>query len=267
MRFGLSSYSLTWSVGVPGYEKPCRALSAKDLLYKAKESNVTVLQIADNLPLHEISQTELVEIAGLSKQFGIIMEVGTRGTSPELLSRYLKIAKQLDSNIVRTLITLPDIEQALLEIKEVLPDFTDAGICIAIENHGLHTTKQLCKLFDQLSSPYVGCCLDTVNSLGALECPDQVIDALAPYVINLHVKDFNINRVKHQMGFEIMGTPAGSGKLDLPRLISKFEALGKNPNAILELWTPFTDTIEDTIALENKWFLQSIEYMKTLFTT
>ena len=57
--------------------------------------------------------------------------------------------------------------------------------------------------------PYVGICLDTVNSFGSLEGPEVVIETLAPYTVNLHIKDFDIRRTDHNMGFTIFGTPAG----------------------------------------------------------
>ena len=51
MRAGLSSYTYTWAVGVPGYS-PARPLTLVQLLERAASLSVSVVQIADNLPLH-----------------------------------------------------------------------------------------------------------------------------------------------------------------------------------------------------------------------
>lgn len=266
MKLGISSYSLTWSIGVPGYEPPANPLSAVDLLDISHKQSISVVQIADNLPLHSLTLNDIINIKETSKKHNITIEVGTKGTSPDHLLKYLNIAKDLKSSIVRTLITTPDIIEAERDMKQVLPQFIEAGIQIAVENHGLHTTKQLVSLLNNIDSPYVGVCLDTVNSFGALECPKQVIDDLVPYIINLHIKDFDIKRVKHMMGYEILGAPAGSGKLDVDVLIKSILKQSREPNAILELWTPFTNTVEETIKLENQWFYQSLDFLKTKFS-
>ncbi|MBW7462141.1 sugar phosphate isomerase/epimerase, partial [Paenibacillus sepulcri] len=121
-------------------------------------------------------------------------------TEPAHLLRYLSIAQQLDAVLVRTLITRPGIDEAGQEIRSILPAFEAAGVTLAIENHGLHPTAQLAGLLQGLGSAYAGCCLDTVNSFGALEGPEMVIQGLAPFIVNLHIKDFEITRVDHQMG-------------------------------------------------------------------
>ena len=262
MKLGISSYSLTWSVGVPGYERPVKPVDVFDLLNIAAKNDIKLVQIADNIALDQMDSKDLYKLRDLSVDLGVEIEVGTKGTGPELMLKYLEIAKILDSKIVRTLITMAEIGEAEDDIAKVLPKFAEEGIAIAIENHGLHTTRQLAALFQKFDSPYIGCCLDTVNSFGALECPEQVINDLVPYINNLHIKDFDIKRVKHMMGYEILGTPAGIGRLNIPEVIGKIKGLGKSPSAILELWTPYTNSVEETIKLENKWFKQSLEFLK-----
>jgi L-ribulose-5-phosphate 3-epimerase UlaE len=63
------------------------------------------------------------------------------------------------------------------------------------------------------------------------------------------------------MGFEVVGTPAGSGRLDIPRLLQIIKSHGKQPTAILELWTPYTNSVEETIQLEQAWLKQSLDYL------
>jgi len=111
---------------------------------------------------------------------------------------------------------------------------------------------------------HVGICLDTVNSFGALEGPETVVETLGPWTVNLHVKDFAIERVSHAMGFVVEGKPAGRGRLNVPWLLEKLRALGRDPNAILELWTPPGATLEETIAREAEWAEDSIKYLRSL---
>lgn len=263
MKLGISSYALAWSVGVPGYEPPVDPLTALDLLDIASHHQVGVVQIADNIPLHVMPEDELRRLKASADALGIELEIGTRGTDPAHLLSYLRIAKTVGASLCRTLITDKDLSLPTHQLRKVLPVFQAAGVSIAVENHGLHTTDQLAELFDELDHPYLGCCLDTVNSFGALESPAKVIRDLLPYAINLHVKDFEISRVDHQMGFTVLGKPAGYGKLDISGLLRAVRAGGRHPNAILELWTPYSHSVGRTVALERSWFEQSLQYLKT----
>ncbi|QGQ94993.1 hypothetical protein EHS13_08905 [Paenibacillus psychroresistens] len=264
LKLGISSYTLTWSVGVPGYEEPQFPLGPLELIQLAADNDIPVVQIADNMPLHLMNEPLLQQLKLESSRLKLEIEVGTRGSEPAHLLKYLEIAKNLYSKVCRTLITSIDMEQAEKDIASVLPSFIEAGVTLAIENHGLHTTQQLITLFKNLNNPLVGSCLDTVNSFSALESPDQVIQALAPYIVNLHIKDFNIQRIHHQMGFEVIGTAAGSGRLDIPLLLQTLKKLKKQPNAILELWTPYTNSVAETIQLEKTWFDMSLNYLKAV---
>lgn len=264
MRLGLSSYTLTWSVGVPGYETPGQPLSAYELIELAAAHGLDLVQMADNMPLDSLTAGELAELRQFADRSGVALEVGTRGTSPALLLTYLNIAEALGSPFVRTLITEPDLDRAEAELHEVLPHYAGKGIAIAVENYGLHTTVQLADLFRATDSPFLGCCLDTVNSFGALEAPDVVIDRLLPYTINLHIKDFDIRRVDHQMGFEIIGAPAGAGRLAIGELKEKLHRAGRNATAVLELWTPYAGSVGETIALERSWMEQSLHYLRSI---
>ena len=41
---------------------------------------------------------------------------------------------------------------------------------------------------------------------------------------------------------------------------------GRDPNAILELWTPFTENLDKTIKLEEEWAQRSIDYLKAVIS-
>lgn len=109
-------------------------------------------------------------------------------------------------------------------------------------------------------------CLDVGNSLGALEGPEVTVKTLAPLAANLHVKDFVIRRAGHQMGFIVEGRPAGQGQLDIPWVLEQVRNAGRDPNAILELWTPPEAELADTIAKEAQWAAASVSYLRRLIS-
>jgi len=266
MKLGISTYTFTWAIGVPGYPNPDNPMDAISLLKQANEYGVKVVQICDNLPLHTLSYEELKEIRDLSAQLGLQLEIGTRGVEPEHLLKYLEICTFLGSDFLRTIVqknnAYVSIGEATQLLREVIPEFEKARVQLAVENHERHKVAELISLVKDINSPWLGICMDTVNSFGALEGLDYVITELAPYTVNLHMKDFKIQRLNHMMGFEILGTPAGKGQMDLNYTLSKIRQHGKDPNVILELWTPYAGDINSTVQKEKYWADQSIEYLK-----
>src|SRR5437870_4198724 len=104
MHLGVSSYTYNWSVGVRGYPHPAQPLTAEGLLHKAADLGVHVVQIADNLLLHALSEGEINSLAVLASRLGIAIEVGTAGIEPDHLQIYLDLAVRLHSPLVRVVV-------------------------------------------------------------------------------------------------------------------------------------------------------------------
>jgi sugar phosphate isomerase/epimerase len=107
-------------------------------------------------------------------------------------------------------------------------------------------------------------CLDLTNSFGALENKEQILQHLAAHAINVHLKDFAVERIEFLMGFAFRGRPVGEGCLPLADLFSTLAKHGNRPNVIVEHWTPFAGTLEKTLELENEWASRSVQFLKGL---
>lgn len=238
------------------------------MIERASELAVHVVQFADNLPLDQLGESELDALERRATELDIRIEVGTRGIGLEHLRAYLRLAERFKSPILRIVTDTPDRrpseERVVQALSGIMPEFERAGVCLAIENHDRFKAKTLAGIVERVGSEYVGICLDTVNSFGALEGPEVVLERLGPFVVNLHVKDFCITRVSHMMGFTVEGRPAGQGQLDVPWLLEALQGLGRDPNAILELWTPPGHSLSDTIDKEAAWAAASVDYLRTL---
>jgi len=275
MRLGISSYTYAWAIGVPEYP-PARPLTATGLLDQAARLGVHLVQVADNLPLDRLSALQLEAFEQRAADLRVSLEVGTHGIHPHHLRTYLRLAERLRSPILRVVADTadhhPTEDEAVETIQGLLPEFERAGVCLAIENHDRFPAKTLARIIQRMDSPYVGICLDTVNSFGVLEGPEVVVETLGPWVVNLHVKDFVVQRASHKMGFTVEGRPAGQGQLNVPWLLQAlreqiqgrrgFTSVQVEPNAILELWTPPEQALSDTIAKEDAWAAASIEYLR-----
>lgn len=264
MKVGISSWAYPWSVGVPGF-LPQRPMLAMDLVVRAHQLGVRVVQFADNMPLHELDVGTRREVAVAARGWGIEVEVGTVGLHPAILAEYLRIAQDMESAIVRVVIdtptTQPSTDEIVNTLSRVLPDYEKAGVRLLIENHDRFRAETLATILRAVDSPALGICLDTVNSLGSLEVVETVLRTLGPWVRNVHVKDFEIHRSNHMMGFTVEGVPAGAGRLDIPWLLGQVRALPHDANVILELWPPFEGDVASTVSKERAWVEKSVAYL------
>lgn len=268
MRLGVSSYTYVWAVGIPGYPTLPQPMTPEQLLHKATELGVRVVQIGDNLPLDRLSEREIERLEIEAPRLGIELEMGTGGIDPAVLDRYLQLAVRLQSKVVRTLLDTrehrPSADEVVATLRTVAPQYERAGVALAIENHDRFPAPKLIDILERVGSPQVGICLDTANSLSCLETPRMVVEALGPWTVNLHIKDFRYRRPPHLKGFLVEGAPAGQGQLDIPWLLSALRRHGRDVNAILELWPPPAATIEESVAQEDAWARESVHYLRTL---
>ena len=265
MRLGISSYTFGWAVGVER-SRPTGALTAADLIRRATALGVRVVQLCDNLPADTWEPSNIESIAAQARAAGISIEVGTRGIGEVHLRRFIWVARQLSSPILRVVIDTPDDRPEPAEIPQqlakVIADLEGSRVTLAIENHDRLSTAALRQIIQAVNSPWIGICLDTANSLGSLEGLDAVLESLGQFVVNLHLKDVAAVRFPHLQGFTIEGRPAGQGMIDIPRLLEGLKELKRDPNAIIELWTPPEAEMQATIQKEEEWARQSVRKMR-----
>lgn len=268
MKIGISSWAFPWAVGLAGHRQPATPLTPAGLLSRAAAWGAEVVQLADNLHLDRLSCDELAALREQASEAGLILEAGTRGVDPAHLCKYLDITRALGAHLLRTLADGPAPRPYLTEVqaqlREALPHFARAGVAIALENYEAYTTRELAALMARVDSRYLGVCLDTVNSFGALESPEQAIATLAPYAINVHFKDFAIMRTATMLGFTVAGRPAGEGQLDVPMLLEQLARYRRDPNLILEQWPPLLGSIEETVRNEGEWAARGLRYLQSL---
>ncbi len=265
---GLGSYGVAWNIGVPGYEQPSAPLDAFGLLQLADDLGLRLVQYADNLPLDALSSEEQQRLRDEAQTRSMRIEVGTRGIQSEHLHRWIELASYFGSPILRVVVDTkthhPTPDEVVALVRAALPSLRHADIRLAIENHDRFKARTLAGIVEAVNDPHVCICLDTVNSFGALEGPDVVVAALGQHVVNLHVKEFTVRRVPHNMGFEVTGCPAGQGMLDVPWLLAALR--GRTFNAIIETWLAPDASMQVTTATELDWVRQSVDYLRTLIT-
>jgi len=268
MQLGIGSYTYGWAVGVSRHP-PENPLTELDLLDKAKAAGLKLVQFGDNLPLHTLSQERLFVMKDRATADGITLELGARGLTTEHLNFYVELCRFLGVRLLRFVIDAPDYEPEVKHVVELLrahrAQLETAGITLGLENHDRLKAREFAWMMEQVKSPCIGICLDSVNSMGAGEGLEQIVDTLAPHTVNLHLKDFGIARLPHLMGFRIDGRPAGKGMLNVPWLLEKIRPSGRCHTAILEQWVVPEVDLPSTIRKEEAWARESLTYLKPWF--
>ncbi len=267
MQLGISTYTYGWAVGVPG-NRPENPLDEQALLNRANAFGLRVVQIGDNLPLHELPAERLNELKKRLDSELIRLEIGARGLTEAHLQGYIGLSYSLKSRLLRFVIDAPDyapsIDEVVSILRNALPVLERMNLTLGLENHDRLLAREFADIVERVGSPNVGICLDSVNSMGAGEGLVEVVNTLSPYTVNLHLKDFGIRRLPHQMGFQIDGRPAGQGMLNIPWLLEQVSRYGRCQTAILEQWVVPEATLTATIAKEAAWAEESMDYLQTM---
>ncbi|MEM7739002.1 MAG: TIM barrel protein, partial [Deinococcota bacterium] len=112
--------------------------------------------------------------------------------------------------------------------------------------------------------PHLGVCLDVANSIASHEWPETTIQQLAPFAVNLHLKDYTFELDPYGVGFQAVGVPLGEGEMDIQNVFDALTAAKVSPdiNVILEYWLPRAAIDEKGLQLEDVWTSQSVAAAK-----
>jgi sugar phosphate isomerase/epimerase len=199
----------------------------------------------------------------------LTLEAGTRGLAPEHLERYVAIAHRIGARILRTVLSgsllgPEHMVAAEAGIRKVLPALERDGVTLALENNEAFSAAEFAGLIRRISSPCVGICLDTANSLGRPETLETVVQQLAEHAVVLHAKDYTIQRIDTRMGFSITGTPSGYGRVNFDYVLAELRKHGRTGiSVIVEHWPPFAKTIDETLRIEEEWLWKSVKFLRS----
>lgn len=261
---GLGSYTFRWSVGHNGVV-PDKPMTHADMLDVAATHGLGLVQFADNIPLHPLSNTDLDALAAKARKHGVVLEIGTQSFDLAQMRRYIEIAQRLDAGILRVALDAADAEIPINDLaagfQRLVPLAQAAGTRIAVENHFNYPAKRLAALMLEINDPCVGVCLDVANSICAGEWPMETVATLAPFAINLHLKDYDILPDPFGVGFAISGTPLGQGRTNCEAVLAALPK-DRDINIILEHWLPQSDDMAQVRASEHQWLAQSVAFAR-----
>jgi sugar phosphate isomerase/epimerase len=197
-------------------------------------------------------RADLNKLRSRAEQLGMYIEAMValpRGSDTGAFEQSLKDARQVGAIALRsaclgsrryeTFFSAAAWQQHVAEsyrsIEAALPLLEKYKIPLGLENHKDWTADEMVALQKKYGGEYFGVCLDFGNNLSLLDDPMDLIEKLAPYTINTHLKNMAVEPAPD--GFLLSEVLLGDGYLDLNRVVSMIKAARPQTRFMLEMIT------------------------------
>ena len=230
MRIGLSVYGTTFSMGIhPASGRS--AISVKQLMEQASAAGLEGVE----LPISLLQGEDITDVVRYAQEQGLFITLAASGYTPEKLAAAIDLGAQLGANTVRTVVGGAKIggdrrplagrwqiflQEVLVGLREATAIAEKAGVNLAVENHQDLASEELLWLCESIGSQRFGINLDTGNPLATAEEPLDFARRVAPYLKNVHLKDYWI--YLSEEGYRLVRSPLGQGVIDFPALFAIF---------------------------------------------
>lgn len=253
MAVGISTYCFTWRSRI-SQEPPLRLV---DMVEQVRDLGASVLQICDYEPVEHLGAKQVQDLLRSAEANQVALELGTRGVDAHIMRLYLNLAQSLHAALVRTMyarfgdvVPVSAFERDLLAAGK---EYADAKVELALETYEVVPTYKLAEIVARVANPWVGICLDPANCVAALETPMAVVATAAPFVNNVHVKDFAYEREAGGLGFHVTGRRLGDGQLDYRLMLEAVQSRRRDVSLVLEHWLPWQGSDRETCRVEAEW--------------
>lgn len=216
------------------------------------------------LPARLLAEEDANEVSAYARERGLFITVDTGGFEPEALAEVIELAAAVGSATVRTLVGGAKIGGDRRPLAGRWKEFIDdvhaklriaattaerAGVNLALENHQDLASEELLWLCESIDSPKFGITLDTGNPLATAEEPLDYVRRVAPYVKNVHLKDYWTWLTEE--GYRLVRCPLGQGLVDFPDLL---DVLGKDaPDATMAIELGALEARHIRVLAEDFW--------------
>lgn len=207
----------------------------------------------------------LTKVRQKTEELGMYLEVLTPLPGPDStqFEMTLKAAKEAGAEAIRSTClsgrryeTFDSLEKwkafvadSMQKIERALPIAEKHKMAVGIENHKDWTVEDYVAILKKYSSQYLGVCIDFGNNIALLDDPVEVVESLAPYVINNHIKDMGVE--EYEDGFLLSEVPMGTGFLDLKRMVAA--VLKARPSARFSLDMLTRDPLKVPCLTDKYW--------------
>ena len=201
----------------------------------------------------------------MKEDLGMYVEVQTflPREDPAVFEHAVKVAKEAGATSLRVVCllgrryemfdTLDGWKQAIVgfhkQIAAAIPIVEKYKMPLGIENHKDWRVDEQVALLRQYDSEYLGVSLDTGNNLTVLDDPMEVVEKLAPFTFNVHLKD--MAALETERGYLLSEVPLGDGMLDIKSMVAAVRQARPDVYFSLEMIT--RDPLEVPCLDEKYW--------------
>ena len=201
----------------------------------------------------------------MKEDLGMYVEVQTflPREDPAVFEHAVKVAKEAGATSLRVVCllgrryemfdTLDGWQQAIVgfhkQIAAAIPIVEKYRMPLGIENHKDWRVDEQVALLRQYDSEYLGVSLDTGNNLTVLDDPMEVVEKLAPFTFNVHLKD--MAALESERGYLLSEVPLGEGMLDIKGMVAAVRRARPDVYFSLEMIT--RDPLEVPCLDEKYW--------------
>ncbi|NUP98707.1 MAG: sugar phosphate isomerase/epimerase [Armatimonadetes bacterium] len=240
LPFGLCAYGIVYTLGHAGRGTPLanpQPINLFELLELAAGLGLSTVELPPHLLLE--AGGSLADLRAAAESLDLRLVVAGRRLSAETMREELDWAATLGAKVVRC--TLSGIlggdrrevglagweavlDQAARTLAQVAPRAAERGLRVGVENHQDATSHDLVALCERVGSATIGITLDTGNPLAVAEEPLAFARRVAPYLVDVHLKDYRI--FPSAVGFRLVHCAIGAGVVPFEELWRLIEPLG-----------------------------------------
>lgn len=185
------------------------------------------------------------------------------------LEYYIQLAREFDCRLVRVFAgdgTDPDLfAHVKAGFQRAVALAEEQDVVLALENHGhqFNDGGLICRLLEEIDSPYLRATLDTGNFFWAghsVETGHRFARQVCSYAANVHLKDF-----VYGPDGSVQFVPLGEGLVDLPGIIGELKAVGYQGPYLSEyegFGDPRKVTVDADLLKERS--AQCLEYLRSI---
>lgn len=246
---GLSVFGLTYQCGFTwaGTPRACPAsMDAIGVMDLAASLGLSGLEFPTRM-LGDCSPDGLREVRRAADERGLAIVLAAGNATADHLLEQVEAAHLLGASVLRFTVSSilcgdrrgltggwpAHLDRCAQAIEAALPAAERHGTALAAENHQDATSEDLLALCRRFESPYLGVTLDAANPLAVMEEPLAFAERLAPYLKNVHLKDYRVHPAEN--GARLVRCALGEGVIDFPALLRLIEAQGRSIPRCIEL--------------------------------
>lgn len=265
---GLSSFVYRWAIG-RSYYRPENPMTPVQFMNAAVHHGVGAVMFCHNFPFETYTRDEVQALSRASRQAGLQVEMGARGSAPDYFNTMLEISDCMGAGILRLTLDVDRADKAGIPqelqriracLERILPVARKYGISLAVENYIDLPSPEIVDIVEYFHDPLVRVCYDSANSILGFENPVETARLLAPYTSTAHFKD--VKTVLNPRGNIIQGTALGDGMVDLPGILQVLRRDGFQGCIHLELYIDRKDDPLETLVWEEMCVEKSVIYAR-----